>query len=342
MSTSPGPSTSTAGTLEPGTPALTGGPGARPAIGTKVTRILIRYAMLWVLIALVIAAQLIYPGFLNINNLRDMLAQNAAVGVIAVGMTFVIIAGGFDLSVGGIYGLAAVAFARLSNDLPLWADIAVVLLVGLIAGLINGGIVTRMRVNPFVATLGTASLFEGCALIYSDTQPVTVANGFGTPGTGAVLGIPISVAVTVVVFAAGAFLLARTTFGQSVHAVGGNDEAARLAGVRVSLTRTATYAVTGLCAAVGGFLDTSKLGVGQADQGSALPLLSIAIVILGGTSLRGGEGAMWRTVIGLLIMATLTNLFNSLAINTAVQSLVQGAVLIAAVSLDVFARRVRA
>jgi ribose transport system permease protein len=322
------------------TQLLDASPAPSRSGGQAVVRFALRYAMVWVLVVLVVVAQSVYPTFLTGDNLRNMLSQNAAVAIIAVGMTLVIIGGGFDLSVGAIYGLGAVTFAKVSVEMSLPAATALVLVVGLAAGLVNGLVVTRLKVNAFVATLGTSSLFLGAALIYSDTQPVPVNPvGFDGPGTAVWLTLPVGGVLTVLVFLAGGFLLSRTSFGQNVRAVGGNDEAARLAGVSVGTVRTLTYVLTGACASFGGLLDTSKLGVGQADQGANLPLLAIAIVILGGTSLRGGEGAVWRTAIGVLILATLTNLFDSLAISTAVQAMVQGAVLIAAVTIDVFGRR---
>jgi ribose transport system permease protein len=301
--------------------------------------LLLRYGMLWVLVALIIVAQCLYPTFLTADNIGNIVSQQAPLGIIAVGMTLVIISGGFDLSVGAVYGLGAVTFAKLSPDLPFWALITVVTLVGAAAGLVNGLIVTRLRVSPFIATLGTSTLFLGAAFIYSDNFPVPVAPGLDYLGAGQIAGIPVSGVILVGVFLLGALLLGRTTFGQGVRAVGGNQEAARLAGLRINLIRCATYVLTGALAAIAGSIDTSKLGIGQADQGSALPLLAITVVIIGGTSLNGGEGAMWRTVIGLMIIATLTNLFNSLAVPNAVQLVAQGAVLIIAVSFDMFGRK---
>jgi ribose transport system permease protein len=294
--------------------------------------------MVWILVALVIVAQSLYPTFLTADNLRNVASQNAPAAIIAVGMTIVIIAGGFDLSVGAIYGLGAVTFAQMSNHLSVGGALLVVIFVGLAAGLVNGVIITRLRVNPFIATLGTSTLFLGFGFLYSGNSPVAAAPDSDWLGTGQIAGIPISGIIIVVVFLVGGLLLSRTTYGQGVYAVGGSGEAARLAGLRVNLIRASTYVLIGTLAAFAGSIDTSKLGSGQADQGATLPLLTIAIVIIGGTALSGGEGAMWRTVVGLLIIATMTNLFDSLAVSSAVQLVAQGAVLILAVSFDNFAR----
>jgi ribose transport system permease protein len=144
-----------------------------------------------------------------------------------------------------------------------------------------------------------------------------------------------------IVFVIGGFALAKTVYGQSIYAIGGNNEAARLSGLRVDLLRGSTYVATAICAGIGGMIIASRLGVGQADMGSSIALDSIAIVVIGGTSLLGGEGAMWRTLVGLLIIATLTNIFDSLAISTNYQLVVKGSIVIGSVALDLFARSMR-
>jgi ribose transport system permease protein len=313
----------------------------RRALLWRVAAFTMRYGMVWALLIVVIVAQVLYPTFLTPDNIRNMLSQNAPAGIIAVGMTFVIIAGGFDLSVGAMYGLGAVTFAKMSGAVGLLPNVLVAVLVGVVAGLVNGLIIAKMRVNPFVATLGTSTVFLGLGFLLAGGFPVPVAEGGGNNdwlGAGDILTIPVSGVIMVLVFLAGGLLLSWTTFGQNVRAVGGNGEAARLAGLRANAIRVATYVLIGGLAAFAGSVDTSLLGSGAADQGTSLPLLTIAIVILGGTSLSGGEGAMWRTAVGLMIMASLNNLFASLAVSTAVQLVAQGSVLILAVSFDVFAR----
>lgn len=299
-----------------------------------------RYAIVSVLIVLTIATNVLYPGFFEIGNLRNILTQNAPVGIVAIGMTFVIIAGGFDLSVSAIFAACGVAFATFSGTMPLAVAFVAALSVGLAAGATNGAIVTRLHVNPFVATLGTASVFSGLAYLYSHSAPVIPENpAFSTIDDAKLLGIPVSIVIFAGVLALGGVVLSRSVFGRSVYAVGGNAEAARLAGMRVDLIRFATYMITGFCAALAGALVASRTGVGQADIGAAITLDAIAIVIIGGTSLLGGEGAMWRTLVGLLILATINNLFDSLALDTAAQSLVKGLIVIGAVALDSHTRR---
>ena len=295
--------------------------------------------MLWVLVALVVLSQVLYPGFLDPQNLKNILSQNAPVGVVAVGMTFVILAAGFDLSVGAIVALGAVVYATFADRTGLLTAALVTLGVGLLAGAINGAIVTRLRVNPFVATLGTASMFGGAAFLYSKSSPIVVEKPqFQTLGTESFIGIPIAVWLLLAAFLIGGLALSKSVYGHGVFAVGGNDEAARLAGLRVDAIRASTYVITGVAAVVGGMLLASRLGVGQADMGGTIALDAIAIVVIGGTSLLGGEGAMWRTAVGLLILATLTNLFDSLALDQNWQSLVKGAIIVGAVALDAYTR----
>jgi ribose transport system permease protein len=299
----------------------------------------LKYGMIWALLLLIIVAQYIYPTFLAPANLRNLLSQNAALGLISAGMTLVIIGGGFDLSVGSIYGLGAVAFAVTSQVAPESVAVLAAILVGALAGVINALVITKMKVNPFVATLGTSSAFLGIGYVWSHNSPVQVAAiDHDTLGLGRLLGLPISGWVMVLIFLAGGVVLTRSILGPSIFAVGGSSEAARLAGIRINLVRASTYVILGGLTGLAGAIDASKLGVAQVDQGQNLTLLSITCVILGGNALMGGEGAMWRTVVGLVIIATLTNLLDSLAVNTQVQLIVQGVVLVAAVSFDYLVR----
>jgi ribose transport system permease protein len=316
-------------------------PASRPAWRTA-RKLALHYAIVWVLIVLALVSNILYPGFFAIGNLRNILSQNSPVGLVAIGMTFVMIAGGFDLSVSAIFAAAGVAFASFAGHVPVGVAFAGALAIGCVGGAINGVIVTRLKVNPFVATLGSASAFSGLALLYSHSEPIVVSkSSFNMLGTTNWLGVPASIVIFFAVLAIAWIVLSKTVFGRSVYAVGGNSEAARLAGMRVELIRFATYAITGFCAALGGAIIASRTGVGQADVGANVTLDSIAIVIIGGTSLLGGEGAMWRTLVGLLILATINNLFDSLALDTAAQSLVKGVIVVGAVALDSYTRRRR-
>jgi ribose transport system permease protein len=318
-------------------------PGAgRAKLGALARDMVLRFGMVWVLIALALLANALYPGFFAPGNLNNMVGQVAPVGIIALGMTYVIVAGGFDLSVGAIFAGATVFYASFSNHMPLWAAFACTVLIAIVAGTFNGLIITRVKVNPFIATLATSSLFGGATYLYSNATPIVSNNGgFQTLGTGKWAGIWISIYVLVALLIVAAIVLSRTTYGRSIFAIGGNQEAARLAGMRTDAIRVSTFMITGACAAVAGMIVASQTGVGQANVGSTVTLDSIAIVIIGGTSLMGGEGAIWRTAVGILIWGTINNLFSSLALSTSAQLLMQGAIVLVAVALDSFSTRRR-
>ena len=320
-----------------GSPGPGGTPSLRRHIGTAL-----QFGMIWAFLILLVVGTIVFPRLIELGNIKNFLGQSSTVGIVAVGMTFVMIGGGFDLSVGALFALGAVVFADKFDQLGLVGAGACVLAVVTVCGLINGFIVTKLRVNPFVATLGTGSAFGGLAYIYSNSAPLTpTAPSYQDLGTANWLGWPVSVWLMLAVFAAGWFTLAKTVYGQSIYAIGGNNEAARLSGLRVNLLRGSTYVLTALCSGLGGMILASRLAVGQADMGGSIALDAIAIVVIGGTSLLGGEWTMWRTAIGLLIIATLTNIFDSLAISTNYQLVVKGCIVVGSVALDLFARSLR-
>ncbi|MBM9466115.1 ABC transporter permease [Nakamurella leprariae] len=319
------------------TPRMSDGAATRPGIGQYATR----YSMVGVLVVLIIVATILYPGFLNPANIGNILTQNSAVGIIAIGMTFVIISGGFDLSVGATYALGAVLFAGLTIQTGsiVVAGIGAIA-AGVVVGLINGVIVSRLNVNPFVATLGTSSVVSGIAYIYSDSSPFIVNDDpqFQDLALSTIAGVRLPIWILVIAFIVAALLLARTTFGRNIYAVGGNYEAAWLSGLRVKGLNASVYVLTGVLAALAGMMDASRLGVGQADVGGSMALDAIAIVVVGGTSLLGGEGAIWRSAVGLLILATLTNVFYSLNVSQHWQLIAKGCIVVAAVAVDAIIR----
>jgi ribose transport system permease protein len=302
-----------------------------------------RLGTLWFLILLVVLARLAYPGFAEGGNLRNVFSQNAPIGLIAVGMTFAMICGGFDLSVGAIVAMSSVTYAKLALTGGLWQAAAVTLLLGLGLGLVNGLLVTRLGINPFIATLATASIYSGAAYLLSDSQPIVVDKpGFMRVGQGTLWGLPISVWLMGLAFLAGGLVLAGTVYGHCVYAVGGNKEAARLAGVRVDRIQVISYLIVGAMSALAGIVLSSRLSVGQADVGADMTLDVITIVVIGGTSLFGGEGAMWRTAVGLLLLGVIINVADSKGWSGNIENILKGCVLLGAVGLDVFVRRMRA
>jgi ribose transport system permease protein len=311
----------------------------------RLAQMNLRFAMLWILLGLVIAAQVVYPSFLTVTNLENLLTQNANVGIVAAGMTFVMISGGFDLSVTGTVSLGSVLFAGLcyNSHLPVPFALLLSMLVGAGCGLLNGLVIGHLRVNAFVATLGTATAFDGVAALYSHSQPITVAGvpGFGYVGAGRLLGLPVPIVLLGGSLLLGGLVLRSTAYGRKLYAVGGNNEAARLAGLPTDRIRTIAFVVCGIGAAFAGAMLASTLSAGQADQLPTVALDSIAAVVIGGTSLYGGEGAMWRTAVGVMILGTLNNLFSSLAVQSPVQNVIKGGVVIVAVALETVSRRRR-
>jgi len=315
---------------------------SRNGLGGLIRGLAWRYGMVAVLVILVVLAGILVPDFFAPVNLSNVLAQVAPVGIVAIGMTFVIIAGGFDLSVAAIFAGGTVFYAGLSNSMPLGAAFTITLLFGVLAGVINGVIVTVLRVNTFIATLATSSLFTAVGFLYSNAEPiVSEAKGFLTMGTGKWFGIWIANYIIVVIAIVAAIVLSRTVYGRSVYSVGGNLEASRLAGLRTSWIRVTTYMMSGAAAALGGMIIASQTGVGQMNIGATVALDSITIVIIGGTSLMGGEGAMWRTVVGILIWGVINNIFSTLALSTSTQQFMTFFILLGAVTLDTFSRRIR-
>jgi ribose transport system permease protein len=323
------------------TPEVT--PATRVPWGKRGADIATEYAMVGVLIIVVIVAQLIESKFLNSNNISNILTQNAQVGLVAIGMTFVLIAGGFDLSVGGIFALAGILYAHFANALPVGLAFGLMILIGAALGAANGLIITRLNVNAFVATLGSASIFSGFAFLIAPNGAIFVEKeSFFWLGTHSLLGIRVTIWILGLAFILAGTALSKTVYGRAVYTVGGNPEAARLAGMRVGLIQASTYVIVAIGAALGGMLLASETQVGQANVGSEVTLNAIAVVIIGGTSLRGGQGALWRTLVGLLIVSSVTNLLTLMALNSALQSVAKGAIVILAVAFDAWTQKRRA
>jgi ribose transport system permease protein len=279
-------------------------------------------------------------AFLTSTNILNILDQWSAAGIIACGATLVIIAGGFDLSVGAIFAVAGVVAAKVANSTGVEAGILSGMLVGLAFGILNGVLSTVGRINPFIATLSTSIMIRGFALVLTGGLLVTVGDeSFTALGRDEFLGVKWSIWIFAAFAVVCAILLSRTTFGRYIYAVGGNAEAARLSGLRVSVIKGATFAISGLSAGISGVLVASRASTGQADVGVGLELTAIAAVVIGGTSILGGEGAIWRTVLGVLLLAMINNGFNLLGVDATYQQIVQGAIIVTAVAVDAWARR---
>jgi ribose transport system permease protein len=299
------------------------------------------YGILVAFAALFITLSIASGPFLTWSNLSNILDQNTGVGIIAVGSTLVFIAGGFDLSVGAVYSISGVAASLLAVHIGPGGALFIGMLLGLGAGIVNGLLTTVGRINPFVATLATSIMIGGFALVMTGGAYELVPDpSFSILGRGGIGHLKYTIIVWFVFTAMCAVLLHRTRFGRYIYAAGGNAEAAKLSGVRVGLVRGICFAICGLSAGLAGILLVSQTATGQADAGGLdLAVLAVAGVVVGGTSILGGEGAVWRTVLGVLLLALIGNGFDLLGINPTYQDIIRGAIIMAAVGLDAWARR---
>jgi ribose transport system permease protein len=278
--------------------------------------------------------------FLTQNNLFNILDQQAGLGIIACAVTFVIIAGGFDLSVGATFALTAVASAQVATATNPAVGLLSAVAIGIIVGAANGTIVTFGRVPSFIATLATAIVLSGLGLIVTGGYAVSVADpAFGVIGQGRFLGLRWAAWLFLLIGAILWFVLARTTFGRYVYAVGGNPEAARLSGLRVEWIRFGTFVMAGAAAGIGGMIEVSRVNSAQAGIGGSLALTAVAAVVIGGTSIAGGSGAIWRTLLGVLFLAFVSNGFNLLGIESTYQQICQGVLILLAIALSVWAQK---
>ena len=300
-----------------------------------VLGILRTYAVLIIIVLLMAFMTAVSDAFLTPRNLLNILNQSTPLALIAAALTLVIIGGGFDLSTGAIFGVATVTAAWLAVNVDPAVGLLAGPFVGLGLGIVNGLIITGFRVHSFLATLATSLVFRGIAILISGgfLIPVRMPE-FEWIGRGRIGMVNIAVLVLVIFVAAMMVLLNRTTFGRRVYAIGGNEEAAVLSGVRVNAVKIGTFALTGLAAGLAAVIATSRISMGQPQAGQGMELEAIAAVILGGTSIYGGQGAVWRSVAGVLLLALVGNAFNILNVNPFFKDLTTGLIIVMAVALS--------
>ncbi len=327
--------------------------------GVDVIDLIGRFAPIIFLLLLSLGFALFEPRFLNPFNLFNVMRQISITGLMAIGMTFVILTAGIDLSVGSLLAFAGLVGALVAKGgfedrfavgasvaagNPFWMALLAALAVGLIGGLIQGLAITRLRVPPFVVTLGGLQAFRGAALLFSGGGPIS---GFEPDytwwGQARVFNglVPIPVFVFVAFALAAHFVLRRTKFGRHVYAVGGNPIAAELAGVNVRGVTTAVYVISGFFAGLAAFILSARLNSAEAVAGIGFELTVIAAVVIGGTSLFGGIGTIFGTVVGAMLIGVLTNGLVLLNVPSSVQMIVIGVILVLAVSFDLFVERRR-
>ena len=274
------------------------------------------------------------PNFLSSGNLLDVLRQISFVGVIACGMTLVIVAAEIDLSVGSMVGLSSALIGILASQhsWPVWLAALAALVAGLISGALAGAIRFLFKVPSFIVTLGLYSALRGLALFSTNAFPNTISSSrFQTLGAGTVAGIPTPIYFLAAVAALCWFVMSRTTFGRSLYAVGGNPEAARLSGISIARVQIAIFCVTGVLAALAGVLLSARLASGNPNLGNGYEFDAISAVIIGGTSLFGGRGSIFGTLLGLLFVGILTNGLVLLNISSYAKDIIRGVVVVVAV-----------
>ncbi|MDE0582597.1 ribose ABC transporter permease [Planococcus sp. A6] len=290
------------------------------------------------LILIIIIITAINPSFLSMSNILNVLRQVSINALIAFGMTFVILTGGIDLSVGSILALTgAVTAGMMASGIDPILAMLLGLFLGAVLGAINGVIIAKGKVAPFIATLATMTIYRGLTLVYTEGRPISGLGdsmSFQMLGKGYFLGIPVPVVTMLVSFGILYFILKKTTFGRRVYAVGGNEEASVLSGINADRIKIYVYSLVGALAALASLILTSRLNSAQPTAGQMFELDAIAAVVLGGTSLTGGRGWIVGTLIGALIIGVLNNGLNLIGVSSFFQQVVKGAVILLAVLLD--------
>ena len=290
------------------------------------------------LIILMIFVSILNPAFLQSNNLLNLMRQLIINGFIALGMTFVILTGGIDLSVGSTLALTSAIFAGLlQNGMNTGLAILIALVLGLVLGLLNGILITKGKLAPFIVTLATMTIFRGLTLVYTDGRPIAGPRddfAFKFLGKGQFLGIPFQVILFILAFLVLRMILNKTALGRKIYAVGGNEKASFISGINIDKVKIWVYVISSLMAVLSGLVLTSRLNSAQPTAGAAYEMDAIAAVVLGGTSMTGGSGSLTGTLIGILILGVLNNGLNLLGVSSFYQQIVKGIVILIAVLID--------
>jgi ribose transport system permease protein len=305
--------------------------GGRRLLRNQVFSLFLILVLIWVVLAI------LSPYFFTVTNLFEITLQSSVFAIIAAGETFVIFSGGIDLSVGSVFAVASIVggmFFKATGSVLL--AVVTALAAGVVAGLVSGLFISRLRVPPFVATLGMMGIARGLALIAVNGIPIYgLSKGFMWIGQGRLATIiPVPTVLMVVVFILSYFVLRYTRFGRFAYAIGSNSESARLSGVNVGGVTLGIYAVSGSLSALAGIIESARLGTVQPAGGDGYELLAIGAVVIGGTSLFGGEGHILGTLIGALIVTTIRNGLNILGVYAFWQYVVNGLIIILAVAID--------
>jgi Ribose/xylose/arabinose/galactoside ABC-type transport systems, permease components len=323
---------------------LSNGDSAKPklSMNAAASDMMRRYGLILVLLLSVVILSFISDAFLTVNNLMNVLRQVSINGILAVGMTLVILTAGIDLSIGSLMAVSAVIAASIvagNPDAVFLALVAGIAASGVLGG-VTGTMSTKLNVAPFIATLAMMTIARGIALIYTNGRPITIdSSAFRYLGQGYIGPVPVPVVIFALVTAIVSFILYKTKFGRYIYAVGGNENAANVSGIRVHRVKIWVYIINGALSGLAGILLASRISSGQPNSGLGYELDAIAAVVIGGTSLFGGRGTMLGTIVGVLIIGVINNGLNLLNVSSYWQQIIKGLIIAGAVILDQRAKR---
>nr|WP_289707409.1 ABC transporter permease [Enterocloster clostridioformis] len=301
-----------------------------------LTKLLRQFGLLFVILAIVIIMSIVSPVFLKPQNIINIIRQVSINGIIAVGMTCVILTGGIDLSVGSVVAITSVICGSfLAMGINWFVACISGVAISILFGLFNGYMISYVRFQPFIATLASMAIGRGIALAYSNGKPYPIKDpSFIAIGQGYFLGIPIPIILLVIVVAVGLITLKMTTFGRYIFAIGGNENAAKLSGVRTRRVKLAVYVISAICASIVGLILSARISSGQPTAGESYEMDAIAATAIGGTSMNGGLGSLVGTIEGFILLGLMTNSMNLLNINSFYQQIAKGCLIVVAVFLD--------
>jgi ribose/xylose/arabinose/galactoside ABC-type transport system permease subunit len=295
-----------------------------------------KYGIVVALIAICAALSIATPNFMTVENVMNVLRQVSINGILAIGMTFVVITGGIDLSVGSLVAFSGVIVASfIRGGFNIWICMAIAVIASLLLGCINGFFVANQGLAPFIVTLAMMTVARGLTYVYSDGQPISpLTQQYMQIGKGDILGVPNPVWILFLTFIIAYFILNHTSLGRYIYAVGGNEHAARVSGINVVKIKLFVYGVSGLLAGLAAIVLSARVSAGLPQAGSGYELDAIAAVVIGGTSLSGGKGRLWGTIVGILIIGIINNGLDLLNVSSYYQQIVKGCIILGAVLLD--------
>lgn len=293
---------------------------------------------LGVLIVIIVAMSIASPFFLSGANLLNVLNQATIYGIMACGMTFAIINGEFDLSVGSILAFSGLVAVILEPMVGQVGSILLALASGMAFGLLNGFLIAKVKISSFIVTIGTMGIIKGLALKISGGNPISSSNPwYSEIGNGTLGGLPYSVIIFIILIAISWYVLSATRFGRNVYIIGGNAEVAHNSGINVLFHKTMVFVISGLCAAIAGIVLSSRLNTASAIQGDAASLAVISSVVIGGTSLVGGVGSIFKSIVGIFIFTIITNALDILGVFSYYQLMIRGILLVVIIGIDAYA-----